>query len=115
MASVQHVGSKHPREAEKPDADGKHAEKLRGNLRPNRMGEAIAAGRWGSYLTFSWAGSFLSLGSTVTIKEEHLEGTYEKHERYCREGLIICVKGVLSRCERRIGSPTTHDGITLRL
>lgn len=46
------------------------------------MGEALAAKRWGSYLTFSWAGSFLSLGSTVTLKEEHLEGTYKKHERY---------------------------------
>lgn len=102
MASVQHVGSKHLHEAETPDDRCNNlAKKLRENLRPNRMGEAMAAGRWGSYLTFSWAGSFLSLGSTVTIKEEHLEGTYEKHERYfaasCR-----CMYVLMSR---RIGSP----------
>ncbi|CAM9122756.1 unnamed protein product [Ectocarpus sp. 4 AP-2014] len=49
----------------------------------NRMAEAMKRGGmlgWGSYLTFAWAGSFLKLGSTVTLKEEHLEGIYDKHE-----------------------------------
>ena len=83
MASVQHVISNDVREGEGLAGGGDtHADTVRGNLRPNRMSEAMAAGRWGSYLTFSWAGSFLSLGSAVTIKEEHLEGTYKKHERY---------------------------------
>ncbi|CAN0477208.1 unnamed protein product, partial [Ectocarpus sp. 12 AP-2014] len=49
----------------------------------NHMAEAMKRGGilgWGSYLTFAWAGSFLKLGSTVTLKEEHLEGIYDKHE-----------------------------------
>ncbi|CAB1098879.1 unnamed protein product [Ectocarpus sp. CCAP 1310/34] len=49
----------------------------------NRMAAAMKRGGimgWGSYLTFAWAGSFLKLGSTVTLKEEHLEGIYDKHE-----------------------------------
>ncbi|CAN0183138.1 unnamed protein product [Ectocarpus sp. 12 AP-2014] len=47
------------------------------------MAEAMQRGGilgWGSYLTFAWAGPFLKLGSTVTLKEEHLEGIYHKHE-----------------------------------
>ncbi|CAM9665095.1 unnamed protein product, partial [Hapterophycus canaliculatus] len=47
---------------------------------PNRMAEAIERGGilgWGSYLTFAWAGPFLKLGSSVTLKEEHLEGIYD--------------------------------------
>ncbi|CBN77893.1 conserved unknown protein [Ectocarpus siliculosus] len=47
------------------------------------MAEALQRGGilgWGSYLTFAWAGPFLKLGSTVTLKEEHLEGIYHKHE-----------------------------------
>ncbi|CAB1106389.1 unnamed protein product [Ectocarpus sp. CCAP 1310/34] len=47
--------------------------------RPMKRGGIIG---WGSYLTFAWAGSFLKLGSTVTLKEEHLEGIYDKHERW---------------------------------
>ncbi|CAM9346350.1 unnamed protein product, partial [Ectocarpus sp. 8 AP-2014] len=49
----------------------------------NRLAAAMKRGGimgWGSYLTFAWAGSFLKLGSTVTLKEEHLEGIYDKHE-----------------------------------
>ncbi|CAM9399555.1 unnamed protein product, partial [Ectocarpus sp. 12 AP-2014] len=49
----------------------------------NRMAAAMKRGGivgWGSYLTFAWAGSFLKLGSTVTLKEEHLEGIYDTHE-----------------------------------
>ncbi|CAN0142840.1 unnamed protein product [Ectocarpus sp. 6 AP-2014] len=51
----------------------------------NRMASAMKRGGilgWGSYLTFAWAGPFLKLGSTVTLKEEHLEGIYDKHERW---------------------------------
>lgn len=107
MASVRHHAGKppqgspadttisrssHPRLPETPDDPAtpdrcnQHAKKMRGNmlqedLRPNRMGEAITARRWWSCLTFSWAKSFLSLGSTITIKEEHLEDTYKTHER----------------------------------
>ncbi|CBN77889.1 hypothetical protein Esi_0077_0043 [Ectocarpus siliculosus] len=51
----------------------------------NLMAEAMKRGGilgWGSYLTFAWAGPFLKLGSTVTLKEEHLEGIYDKHESH---------------------------------
>eukprot|EP00903_Cladosiphon_okamuranus_P016201 g14950.t2 len=47
---------------------------------PNPMAEAMERGGilgWGSYLTFSWAGPFLKLGSTVTLTAEHLEDIYK--------------------------------------
>lgn len=50
----------------------------------NRMAKDMERGGilgWGSYLTFSWANAFLSLGATVALKEEHLESIYKKHER----------------------------------
>lgn len=57
----------------------------------NRMGDAIAAGRWWSVLTFSWARSFLSLGSAVTLQEEHLEEIYESHERFAKfTRFLVC-------------------------
>lgn len=61
--------------------------------RSNRMGDAIAEGRWWSVLTFSWARSFLELGSAVTLQEEHLEEIYESHERFAGEWVqsaIVC-------------------------
>lgn len=71
-------------------------------LRPNRMGEALAARRWGSHLTFSWAGSFLWLGSTVTIKEEHLEATYKNHERWVRLGCCLDLRSYGDGGRRRL-------------
>ncbi|CAM9886717.1 unnamed protein product [Scytosiphon promiscuus] len=57
----------------------------------NRMAEAIERGGilgWGSYLTFAWAGPFLKLGSSVTLKEEHLEGIYKTYKsRYLYDKL----------------------------
>ena len=51
---------------------------------PNRMQEAMDRGGivgWASYLTFAWAGHFLKLGSTTTLKEEHLEDVYKTFKR----------------------------------
>lgn len=56
-------------------------------VQPNRMAEVIERGGilgWGSYLTFAWAGPFLKLGSTVTLKTEHLEGIYKTFKRCVR-------------------------------
>lgn len=56
------------------------------NKQPRSMlAEAIERGGlsgWASYLTFYWAGPFLSLGSSRTIKEEDLEGIFKTHRRY---------------------------------
>ncbi len=51
---------------------------------PNRMQETMDRGGilgWASYLTFAWAGPFLKLGSTTTLKEEHLEEIYKTFKR----------------------------------
>eukprot|EP00752_Nemacystus_decipiens_P006704 g6027.t1 len=53
-------------------------------VQPNRMAAAMEKGGifgWASYLTFAWAGSFLKLGSMVTLKTEHLEEIYKTHKR----------------------------------
>lgn len=60
---------------------------------PSRMGQALERGGilgYGSYLTFAWAGSFLELGSTVTLKEEHLETIYKTFKRCVWFGLVYC-------------------------
>lgn len=75
----------------------------------NRMAEAIERGGiwgWGSYLTFAWAGPFLKLGSTVTLKEEHLEGIYKTHERcgFCTSRTLLLRKcGLLPSQQQSCG------------
>lgn len=59
---------------------------------PNRMAEAMERGGirgWSSYLTFAWAGPFLKLGSTVTLKAEHLEGVYKTFKRYAYVVVLV--------------------------
>lgn len=55
-----------------------------GNRNRSCLADAIERGGlsgWASYLTFAWAGPFLKLGSTVTLKVEDLDGIYKEHER----------------------------------
>lgn len=64
-------------------------------VQPNRMAEAMERGGilgWASYLTFAWAGPFLKLGSTVTLKTEHLEGIYKTFKR------SVCLSVCLGSC-----------------
>lgn len=52
---------------------------------PSRFADTIEGGGiWGalSYLTFSWAGPFLQLGSTKTLGEEDLMGIDKKTKRW---------------------------------
>ena len=66
-------------------------------VQPNRMAAAMERGGilgWGSYLTFAWAGPFLKLGSTVTLKAEHLEEIYRTFKRCVRVLLGSCLVSI---------------------
>lgn len=74
---------------------------------PNRMAEAMDRGGilgWASYLTFAWAGPFLKLGSTVTLRTEHLEGIYKTFARcvfgfgflFCLVSVWCCIRSEVS-------------------
>lgn len=74
------LGGKRPRLRHQPS---KQQQRLAASTK-NRMAKGLERGGipgWGSYLTFSWVGPFLKLGSMVTLKEEHLEEIYKHHER----------------------------------
>ena len=61
-------------------------------VQPNRMAAALEKGGilgWGSYLTFSWAGPFLKLGSTVTLTVDHLEGIYKTYKRFVHSAVSL--------------------------
>lgn len=91
---------------EAPVASGGQDEEIDENEggKQNRstMADAIDRGGlvgWASYLTFSWAGPFLKLGSAVTLKVDDLDGIYKGHKR-CVCGDLDCRIAFASYLER---------------
>lgn len=89
---------------EAPAASGSQYEEVDANEggKQNRsaMTDAIERGGligWASYLTFSWAGPFLKLGSTVTLKVDDLDGIYKGHKR-CVLGLDCRTSSIAFAC-----------------
>ena len=74
-----------------------------GKQNRSALADAIERGGlvgWASFLTFSWAGPFLKLGSTVTLKIDDLDGICEAHKRCVWIGVFACCS---ARRERLLG------------